>query len=149
PVCRRFPTKGHHFDWHGGPRPQLIHELFVVGNDDEACTYRGDDLLPQQRTPKAFDQVQRPELDLIGAVYCEVQPAVFGKRRQWDPAIARLRGTTFGSWNGTDPEAATHSADQRLDGIMGGRSGAETNHHPIVNHCGCSLRGGALLLVAF
>ena len=125
------PAKGHHFDRNRGLHSQLVNELLVVGNDNEPRTDRGDDFSRSSAPPRPLIRFNVPS-SISSA------PSIVRSRRRswqtWSIGFRRhvLARAALRCGNGADPEAAAHPADQRLDGVMGRRSSAETDHHSIL-----------------
>src|SRR5438093_4840071 len=81
-------------DLHGnwGARTESIHQLPPVNDNGEAPTGRRDDLLAQQGTAQAFDQIERAPLHLVRTVDGEVDLPVLREGSEWDTPRPRLRG---------------------------------------------------------
>ena len=132
-IGRRLPAELRHLDRHRGVLAEPLDQLFLVDDDDEAPARRGDDLFAQQGTAQALDQVQRAELDLVGAVDRQVDLLVFGKGRDRNAEPARLRRGALGGRDADDLEPLLDARRQPLDDKGGGRPGAEAEDHAVLD----------------
>ena len=68
--------------------PELRGELGVIHDDDLAQARLGDDLLAEERSPAALDEVE-VGVDLVGAVDREIDDGMLGQRRERDADLPR------------------------------------------------------------
>src|SRR6516164_4813021 len=119
----RLPAKTHNFNGYCDERAKPFNQLGFVRDDHQALGCRRDDLLPQQRAPVTLNQRKRPEFDLIGPIYGEVQLRALGKARQRNAQVPRVRGRLLGRWNAGDAQAISGDlAPERADEIGSRRS---------------------------
>jgi len=77
PPSGCLPTKRNHFDRHREVT-QAIHQLGLVYDNDESRARAGDDLLAQQGTASALDQVQVAPLHLICTINGQINLVMLG-----------------------------------------------------------------------
>ena len=143
-----LPAERHDLDRHRRGSAKPLNQLPAIGDDDQPIARRRDDLFAQQGAAETLDQVERADLDLVGAVDRDVDPPVFGEAGERDAAARAWAALRSEVGMPTDAQAVANPADQRLDGKLGGRAGAETDDHAVLDQGRRSFGRGPLLGVA-
>ena len=79
---RSLPPKLRNFHWNRNQGSEPFYEFRFIGNDNHSCARRRDNFFSKQRTTVAFDQIERAEFHLIGAIHGQIDPLMFGKTRE-------------------------------------------------------------------
>ena len=99
-----------------------------IDDDDHARGGRGDDLLPQQRSPTALDQAE-VRRDLVGAVDGEIELRRLVEVGERHPQPLGVATSCFGCGHADHVEAGVNAFGQKLDEMFGGRPAAKTESH--------------------
>ncbi len=110
-VCRQLfdslrsglPTERNHFHGNRPAHAKAVDHFGFVHDDQQPLAGVGQNLLPQERAAKAFDQVEISRVDFIRAVDGDIDLRVFVERSKRDFQRARLRRRSLRGWNSDDP----------------------------------------------
>ena len=130
-ALRRRQAERNHFD-----RQRKTAENFdpfgIVGDHDHAIRGAGNDLLAQQRTAAALDDIERG-IDFVGAVDGQVEPVDIVERGQRNAASHRIVAGRLRGRHAHDIESAAHPLTEQFDKMLRGRAGAEPELHAVAN----------------
>jgi hypothetical protein len=104
PVKRHLPAEGDDLDRTQGARPEAIDRLRLVNDCHHPRAGAGDDLLAQQGAASPRDEIQRPPLDLVGAIQRQVDVTVHGEIGQRQAELASPRLGSLRGWNADDAQ---------------------------------------------
>src|SRR5204862_8132384 len=107
-----------------------------------------DVLLTHPGAASPLEHIVRLALHLVGAVDREIDPLVLGKTGERDPELARLCRAPPRGRNPNNRETLGDTGCQLLDKKGGGRAGAESKHHAVLDKIEGALGGGAFQPVA-
>ena len=125
-----FPSEGDDLDRDCPGCTELVDELGIIDDDDQALAGLGDDLLAQMGAATAFDEIECG-IDFIGAVDGDIDARMLGEGRQRD---AEFDGGRFGGERGGHADdcaelAALERKGDAAGGEDGGAAAAEANGH--------------------
>ena len=129
---RRLPAKAHNL-YRQRKRPKPRHLLLVISNHNHPVRGSRNDLLAQQRTTPAFDQVKLA-VKLIRPVYGQIQPADLVERRQIKPKPGGQSMCALGGRNARHrPAFIAHTFGQGLHKPRRRRTCPKPKPHAIFN----------------
>src|SRR5690606_30324295 len=130
--CRDGPLRGAQaetvdFNWER-IAAEGIDELAGIGDHDHLVGGRRDDLLAQQGTAAALDEVH-VGVDLVGAIHGEVEAIEGIEVGKGNAERTRLPVGGLGSGNAQHFEPIANALAQQVDEVPGGGAGAEAEAH--------------------
>ncbi|GAB2287418.1 hypothetical protein Dimus_021795 [Dionaea muscipula] len=126
-----LPAELNHLDRHSkAAAAEPINELGLIDDDHELITGSFDHLLPEEGAATALDEVE-VRVDLIGAIYCEVNAGVFVEDGERDAEGCGLLSGALGGGDADDVGdlAGGEEVANAGDGEGGGGAGSEAENH--------------------
>lgn len=137
---RRGRTERH--DLHRQPEgAKPFHLLGGIGDHQHGAGGSGHDLLAQQGTASALDEVER-RVDLIGAIDGQIEDGIALQIGQGDAQFPAEPGRALGGRHATNLKAAGDARAKRPEEGFGRRAGAKTQNHAILHMGGHGLDVG-------
>src|SRR5205823_12941499 len=95
-----------------------------------------------------YYRVTGGEVYFVGAVNCQVYLRVLFEGGEGDAQLAGHAGCSVGGGNTHDVEAGGYSRGQAAHRVLGGRAGAQADHHAVRDVLYGPLGGGSLELIS-
>jgi hypothetical protein len=139
---RGLPTERNYFYRDRSVLTQVVNDFSLINDDYQPLAGVGHNLLPQECTAKAFDQVQISGLNFVGAVDRDIDLRIFSERSQRDFQGSRLCSRSLRSRDTDDAKPFPDPSSQRTHRKNRRGAASQANDHSVSHLIHRRLCGG-------